>query len=267
MKKKQHRSIVDARKPRTGASGIAFLIMFVLNDLLILFPFFPEGGIGQAVVKAFPGELIVRERTSELDVLGEIPARIPFQSAKQHARHAYSMGFGLVFPIRGGHEVFGPLHSLPPQNAGSGVYRCRSSLGRDLRWMEVDVGKIQADLEQDTRLVGADHGVAKVGLLENDPCVVRKLGDIVLKILACFHASEGSKRVFGGVVERRARNLTKNQIEVEPTFFICLIIFSDFRPYWFENAFEPSQGCQWADDFPEAGVFENSPEIIWSSSR
>lgn len=43
---------------------------------------------------------------------------------------------------------------------------------------------------------------------------------------------------------------------------MCQIIFSDFRPCWFKNAFEPSQECKWEDDFSEAGVPEISPEII-----
>jgi len=128
--------------------------------------------------------------------------------------------------------------------------------------MKVDTGKVLADFEQDSSLVEPGHRIAEVELFENDPGVIGKSGDIISEILACFRAAEGSKRVFGGVVERIARGLAKDQIEVESAFFMCKIFFSDLLPGRFKNAFEPSQESKGEDDLSEVGVLKITPEIF-----
>lgn len=88
------------------------------------------------------------------------------------------------------HEVFGRfIHFRPKAPEQVFIDVAHHSVGYRV-WMEVDVGKILADLEQDFRFFESDHGVAEVEPLENDPCIVGKLGDGVLKILASLGASE-----------------------------------------------------------------------------
>ncbi len=160
------------------------------------------------------------------------------------------------------HEVFGCLVHLRPE-APDQVFVdvAHDPVGYYIR-MKIDAGKILADLEQDSGLVEPDYGVAEIELLENDSCVVGKLGDVILEILAGFRAPEGSERVFRGVVERIAGDLAKDQVEIESAFLVCQIIFSNLRPRGLKNAFEPSQKGEGKDDFSEVGVLEVTPEIF-----
>ena len=76
MQEKEHRAIVDARGSRPEAAEETLLSAFTFHNFLFLLPLLPKGGIGQAVVEPVVPELVVRESVPQLDVLGEVSARI-----------------------------------------------------------------------------------------------------------------------------------------------------------------------------------------------
>ena len=99
------------------------------------------------------------------------------------------------------HEVLGPFIDLGTKAANQVFVDVTHHPIRHHVRVQVDLGKVLANLVQQARFLQPDHRIAKLKLLEDSAGVIRKQGDVVFQIAARLGTTQGAKGVFRGVVE------------------------------------------------------------------
>ncbi|CAC9253264.1 Uncharacterised protein [Citrobacter werkmanii] len=87
------------------------------------------------------------------------------------------------------HEVLGPFIYLGTKAANQVFVDVTHHPIRHHVRVQVDLGKVLANLVQQARFLQPDHRIAKLKLLEDSAGVIRKQGDVVFQIAARLGAT------------------------------------------------------------------------------
>lgn len=136
------------------------------------------------------------------------------------------------------HEILGALIDLGPEAADQMFIEvAHYPVGHHIR-VKIDPREILANLEQKPSLIQPDHRIGKVELVEDDSGVVRKVGNVVLKVLPGFGSAKRTQCVFRGVVERESCALAQDQIDVNAGILVERIGIPDILPGGLQHAFQ-----------------------------
>ncbi len=94
------------------------------------------------------------------------------------------------------HKVFRTFIDLSPKAANQVFIQITHFTVMHHVRMQVNAGKVLANLEQHTGFVESNNGIGKIELFKDNAGIIRKMGDIVLKVLARLGASKIANLVF-----------------------------------------------------------------------
>ena len=164
--------------------------------------------------------------------------------------------------VAGRHEVLGSFVHLGAEATNQVLVKvAHHPVGYNIR-MQVHAREVLADLVEQACLVEADNRIGEVELLEDDASVVRELRHVVLEVLASLCTTQRSQRVAGCVVERVARHLTEDQIQVDAAVPMRLVSGLDIFPRFLQYAFKTAQQRERQDDLTEVRVLEIPPQVL-----
>jgi hypothetical protein len=69
VQQEEERAVVDARQAGTEAAAETLLLVLPLDEVVLRLPLDAERRVGQQVVEALSGEVVVREAVAEADVV------------------------------------------------------------------------------------------------------------------------------------------------------------------------------------------------------
>jgi len=103
VQEEQHRPVADPGQLGAESAFKPLLLMLPDHGGLVLLPLFAKRGIRDAVVELVGGQLVVGQSAAELDVLGQVPARIGLDGLEQHGCETDRVGLRFqLLPI--GHD-------------------------------------------------------------------------------------------------------------------------------------------------------------------
>ena len=121
--------------------------------------------------------------------VGSYRVRIKPGLASNRASSGSSSNAVAVNDVTRRHEVLGPFIDLGTKAANQVFVDVTHHPIRHHVRVQVDLGKVLANLVQQARFLQPDHRIAKLKLLEDSAGVIRKQGDVVFQIAARLGAT------------------------------------------------------------------------------